>query len=210
MHSFGSSPGFCGDKPGPVANRQRPRLISPYRASTMAASPERWRFWDFGSQQILQDTLGGELVRVHGAGAVFADGPFKFAVDDDLRPVVVGLEGDDESCALHFVDEAMATIVTVAGAVGANTEQSGPILRCGDKPARSLSDLRAKKHFSRWSSRLKAKSLSRPNSQGWRRLRGSETAQCSCGCKCHGSSNISTENRGSGANIARWRLSDTN
>ena len=81
----------------------------------MDASSERWRFWDFGHRQYVQDTLTGEMVLVHGDGAKFTDGPFKLHVDDNDRPVVVGLLGDDDDCALHFVDEDMANGVTLEG-----------------------------------------------------------------------------------------------
>ena len=60
----------------------------------MAAEPPRWRFWDFGTLQFVQDGLTGDSLRVHGPGAAFEDGPFRF-VDDD-KPVVVGLTGTDD------------------------------------------------------------------------------------------------------------------
>ena len=40
--------------------------------------PPRWRFWDFGSVQFVQDTLSGESLHAHGQGAAFTDGPFRF------------------------------------------------------------------------------------------------------------------------------------
>ena len=77
----------------------------------MESDPPRWRFWDSGSVPFVQDTLSGESLRAHGQGAAFTDGPFRF-LDDGDKPVLVGLDGDDEHCALHVVDEAMGTVVT--------------------------------------------------------------------------------------------------
>ena len=106
----------------------------------MADTRARWQFWDFGSRQFVRDALSGELVRVHGPGAAFDDGPFRLVVDED-RPVVVGLEGDDEHCALHFVDEIMENVVTVVQDSATKEEHCFVKARCGDKPAQSLLDL---------------------------------------------------------------------
>ena len=103
----------------------------------MDASSGRWRFWDFGCLQFVQNTLTGELVIVHGKNAVFGDGPFKFALFDDGRPVVVGLEGGDDDCALHLVDEVMAKLVTLEPDVKGQWHHMVKS-RCGEKPARAL------------------------------------------------------------------------
>ena len=78
----------------------------------MESDPPRWRFWDFGRVQFVQDTLSGESLRAHGQGAAFTDGPFRFVKCGD-KPVLVGVDGDDEHCALHVVDEAMVNAVTI-------------------------------------------------------------------------------------------------
>lgn len=46
-------------------------------------------------------------MRVHGPGAVVDDGPFKLTVDDlwPDRGILVGVEGDDDTRSLHFVDD---------------------------------------------------------------------------------------------------------
>ena len=140
MHGLGSSFGFASSCI--VAASQTSAATSQSMAScAMAAPPERWRFWDFGSLQFVQDTLSGELVVVHGNGAVFGDGPFKFAVDDDGRPVVVGLEGDDDHCALHLVDEKMANDITFQWDVQTKEWHHYVKSRCGEKPALRLTDL---------------------------------------------------------------------
>ena len=107
----------------------------------MDVSSERWRFGDFGSVQFVQDTLSGKLVVVHGKGAAFGDGPFKIAVDDDVGPVVVGLEGDDDHRALHLVDEVMANDITFERDVQTKEWHHFVKSRCGEKPARPLTDL---------------------------------------------------------------------
>ena len=110
----------------------------------MDVSSERWWFWDSGHRQFVQDTLTGEVVMVHGDGAKFTDGPFKLLVDDNDRPVVVGLLGDDDDCALHFVDEEMANGVTLeVGVKGQWHHMVRP--RCGDEPARTLAALQGDK-----------------------------------------------------------------
>ena len=111
----------------------------------MESDPPRWRFWDFGSVQFVQDTLSGESLRAHGQGAVFIDGPFKFVLYGD-KPVLVGVVGEDEHFALHVVDEAMVSVVT-AEKDGESEEDIYKVSqRCGDKPARPLRGLQIGKH----------------------------------------------------------------
>ena len=78
----------------------------------MESDPPRWRLWDFGSVQFVQDTVSGESLRAHGDGAAFTDGPFRLSWCGD-QPVLVGLEGDEDHCALHRVDEAMGNVITI-------------------------------------------------------------------------------------------------
>jgi hypothetical protein len=82
----------------------------------MAAIPigaDRWRFLDYGTLQVLQDTLTGEALRVHGDGAVFADGPFALTFDAAYpgRPVLLGIDGDDGNRSLHFADDEFSLTV---------------------------------------------------------------------------------------------------
>ena len=106
----------------------------------MESDPPRWRFWDFGSVQFVQDTLSGESLRAYGPGAAFTDGPFKFVTFGD-KPVLLGLDGDDEHCALHVLDEAMVNVFTIEGHGEVEEEVYKVSQRCGDKPARPLRDL---------------------------------------------------------------------
>ena len=73
-------------------------------------------------------------MRVHGPGAAFQDGPFRF-VDDD-RPVVVGLTGTDDDCALHVVDESMASAVSLVMDPTTKKMVFRVTRRGGDKPER--------------------------------------------------------------------------
>ena len=118
----------------------------------MGSDPPRWRFWDFGSVQFVQDTLSGESLRAHGPGAVFTDGPFKVVTCGD-KPVLLGLDGDDEHCALHVLDEAMVNVVTIEGHGEVEEEVYKVSQRCGDKPARPLHDIQHEMHHASGDSR---------------------------------------------------------
>ena len=94
--------------------------------------------------QFVQDKLSGESLRAHGPGAAFTDGPFRFVLEGG-RPVIVGLDGDDEHCALHVVDEKMVNVVTIEEDSETQQEVCKVSLRCGDTPAELLSDLQFEK-----------------------------------------------------------------
>ena len=110
----------------------------------MESDPPRWRLWDFGSVQFVQDTVSGESLRAHGDGAAFTDGPFRLSWCGD-KPVLVGLEGDEDHCALHRVDEAMVNVITIEEHGEFKEEIYKVSQRCGDKPARPLRDLQIEK-----------------------------------------------------------------
>ena len=59
--------------------------------------------------------------------------------------MIVGLDGDDEHCALHVVDEKMVNVVTIEEDSETQQEVCKVSLRCGDKPAELLSDLQFEK-----------------------------------------------------------------
>ena len=151
----------------------------------MESDPPRWRFWDFGSTQFVQDTLSGESLCAHGQGAVFTDGPFKF-VSYDNKPMLVGLEGGDEHCALHAVDEAMVNVVTIEKDGEFEDHIYKVSQRCGDKPARPLRDLQIEKTCTIWRSPLKAVRLSWPTSRGAARLHCAAIRQSRFGFLSHG------------------------
>ena len=98
----------------------------------MAEEAREWTLWDFGTLQYLQCTITGELVKVHEDGAFgdqpdarlqvalgslppeYNDGPFKLDFDDSGKPVLIGHEGDDETCALHNGDAYVHTKLGLA------------------------------------------------------------------------------------------------
>ena len=129
---------------GRGAGCPRPHASCRLWPGAMASAPPRWRFWDFGSVQFVQDKLSGESLRAHGPGAAFTDVPFIFVLEGG-RPAIVGLDGDDEHCALHVVDEKMVNVVTIEEDSETQQEVCKVSLRCGDKPAELLSDLQFEK-----------------------------------------------------------------
>lgn len=84
-----------------------------------------WSLWDFGCTQLAGHFLTGEFLKVHGPDSLFADGPFDLVCDEGSsnRALLVGLDGSDEDCALHIVDEHAEWEI-------AATSQPA----CGDKP----------------------------------------------------------------------------
>ena len=61
-------------------------------------------------------------------------------------PVIVGLNGDDEHCALHVVDEKMVNVVTIEEDSETQQEVCKVSLRCGDKPSELLSGFHFEKY----------------------------------------------------------------
>ena len=77
----------------------------------MADNLRRWTFHDYGAKQFVRDEVSGEFLYVHGAGALFADGPFRFDLQDSM-PLLTGLSGGDYVCALHIADSASKHVVS--------------------------------------------------------------------------------------------------
>lgn len=78
---------------------------------SMAEPSSRWHFHDFGARQWVQDAATGECLLAHATeDAVFDGGPFRFTVEDG-RPVLIGLEGSENDCALHFADDHFSRTV---------------------------------------------------------------------------------------------------
>ena len=63
-----------------------------------------WRFWEYGSIQLVENRVTGEFLKVHGPDALFGDGPFQMS-NCEGRPTLVGLYGTDLQRALHVADE---------------------------------------------------------------------------------------------------------
>lgn len=112
----------------------------------MESDHPRWRFWDFGSVQFVQDSLSGQSLRAHGPGAAFTYGPFRFVSYGD-KPVLVGIDGGDEHRALHSVDEAMANVVAIEEDSQSQGEVHKVSERCGGNPSRPLRDLQLEKRL---------------------------------------------------------------
>ena len=100
----------------------------------------RWRLWDFGTRQYVQDALLGQCWLVHGStAALFADGPFRLVVEEG-RPLLIGLDGSEEDCALHFVDDHV--VAACAAAEGGILGDFRVTYKdSGDKPEQMLSTL---------------------------------------------------------------------
>ena len=77
----------------------------------MSAESQRWKFWDCGVVQYVQDTLTGECLPCYGCrGASFTGGPFAFAAEED-RPILIDNDGSEDTCSLHDAGEASSYIV---------------------------------------------------------------------------------------------------
>lgn len=63
-----------------------------------------WRLHNLGDLQALQHQSTGEFLCVYGAQPVVAGGPFRLAAFEG-RAVLVSVEGDDETRALHFAED---------------------------------------------------------------------------------------------------------
>ena len=63
-----------------------------------------WRFWEYGSIQVVENRVTGQFFKTHRPVALFGDGPFKM-VNPEGRPTLVGLDGTDLQRALHVADE---------------------------------------------------------------------------------------------------------
>ena len=101
----------------------------------MAGAASQWRLWDFGSSQVARNATTGQTLKVFGEGSCFANGPFSLVHDVAFpgKPILVGLEGDDETRAMHFLDEQQLATATLS------TEEAEPYVvwpSTGDKPMR--------------------------------------------------------------------------
>ena len=106
----------------------------------MAADPG-WVLFDFGCLQCLRHTLLGLRLPVHGGrNSLFSDGPFKLITHGD-RFALVGLQGGDEDCPIHWVDEICNSVAEEMEDENGNVDYyiKGAIV--GDKPDVLLSSL---------------------------------------------------------------------
>ena len=70
---------------------------------------ERWQLCDFGFTQFFFDCVTGLCQRVFGSGsALFDDGPFSLGFVED-KPVLFGLEGDENTPAFHVMESSATT-----------------------------------------------------------------------------------------------------
>ena len=69
----------------------------------MAAAIARksWRLWSFGTVQFVQNLDTGELLNAFGYQPDFPGGPWRL-LEDAGEPVLLGLEGTDETRAIVF------------------------------------------------------------------------------------------------------------
>ena len=76
-----------------------------------------YRRVDFSSEPYLQHLLTGEIVPVYGPGSTFDGGPFRLEVETEEGrecPILTGLAGDEETCALHDASDVFTMQVARA------------------------------------------------------------------------------------------------
>ena len=103
--------------------------------------PEKtcWRLWAFGTIQGAHNSVSGEWLLVYGSPeAVLTGGPFRLTMCDG-RPLLIGLEGDDDSRALGWVDELSDWNWTEKVQDGKDSGYELRSNKCGDKPVALVS-----------------------------------------------------------------------
>ena len=141
---------------------------------------QRWRLWDYGALQLVVDNVTGEIHRVYGAGVVVQGGPFKLTFDDAWpdRALLLGLEGNDDSRTLIFVDELSQIVVKRAHHLeGDLLDYQVTMKGVGASSIRWLCDLQSMKESRALKLQLEGGETFRPSSLGSRRPHNAATSQ---------------------------------